>query len=157
MILSLLLASYLTITPIADTIWWNTAGGRVVGHKDEHGSSCTLFLTNSDGTISFTWEPDKQTFMSIIKPDWQFADSDVSVAVRIGDVWLDNGNGSPNIEAIESKSSVLFQLNQSVDDLLHSSDQIQVIVGTDAYFQMSLPNGKMNALMNGRFGLNKKA
>ncbi len=146
---SLLLTSFFVITPIADTIWWNTSGGRVVGHKDERGTSCTLFLTNSDGTISFTWEPDKQPLMSVIKSDWQFADNDVNVAVRIGTTWLDNGNGSPNIEAIETKSSVLFQLDQSIDDLLYSSDQIQVIVGNDAYFQMALPKDKMNALMAG--------
>jgi hypothetical protein len=131
-----------------NTIWWNTVGGSVVEHE-ENGYSCILTLTNSDGVVEFIWQTNKQTQMGVIRQDWNLPKREVKVAVKLGDTWLDAGQGLPNIDAIQGGDIVVMALTDSVDAALQASDGITVKIDNEQYFSMALTKRKMTALLQG--------
>jgi hypothetical protein len=134
---------------VNDTVWWNTPGAKVIEHRNGSNLSCTLLFTNRDGVVALEWSFNGELNMALTKEDWKFSKKDSHVAVRIGDTWLNNGDGQTNIEAIDDDTTVLFQLPQPIDDLLFASDQITVKIDDEAFFTMTLPTTKMSALKAG--------
>ena len=55
MIGPLLLSTSLLATPVDDTVWWDTQGGKVLEHRDQAGVSCSLTLYNDADSVTFTW------------------------------------------------------------------------------------------------------
>jgi hypothetical protein len=137
-----ILLSGLLLAGAADTVWWNGRAGSVVEHRDQHEVICTLTLKDERNRLTFAWSnhlPLRVVFDSgalRLAPD-QIA----QIAVRIGDVWLAHGNGKPNIAVMTAASSVMFILNERVEEALLQARDIG-IRAADQYITMTLmPNG----------------
>jgi hypothetical protein len=142
-----ILLSGLLVTPAADTVWWHTNGGSVIEQRTADSASCTLTVNNSEGRFAFIWDRQMPTRVMVTRQDWALPpDQITSVALRLGDVWLADGDGAPNIAAMTGTSAVMFILNQPIDDLLSSANEI-VVRTPNARFGITLIRGKMTALM----------
>jgi hypothetical protein len=142
-----ILLSSLLVTPVADTVWWNTNGGNVSERRDSETATCTLRIDNDDGQFQFTWDRNLPTRITASRNDWKFQPDEIAtVAMRVGSVWLGNGNGTPNIPAITGPSALMFILDQPIDDLLLSADEIAIST-TDDRFGIILIRSKINDLI----------
>lgn len=141
------LLSGLLLTPVSDTVWWNTEGGNVTQHRDKDDATCTLALENEQGRFEFVWDRNLPARITVARRGWNNPpDQITAVALRIGDAWLQNGNGKPNITAMTGASAYMFILNQPVDDLLLSADDIAIRT-PDASFGISLIRTRMQSLV----------
>jgi hypothetical protein len=152
MIRSSLLLPALLLTPVADTVWWNTEGGNVTQHRDQDDVTCTLTLENDQGRFQFVWDRNLPARITVSRQGWRnVPDQITTVAMRIGDGWLEHGNGKPNITAMTGGSAYMFILNQPIDDLLLSADDIAIRTSEsrfgDSGFGMSLTRGRMQGLV----------
>jgi hypothetical protein len=139
--------SALVLTPVADTVWWNTTGGNVKQHRDQDGASCTLVVENESGQFTFVWDLNLPAYATVTHEDWAFPPGQITaVAVKIGDVWLERGNGAPNLMAMTGASSLRFVLNQPVDELLRTGREVAIRT-TDMGFAVTLPGTTMRALV----------
>jgi hypothetical protein len=135
------------VTPVADTVWWNTNGGNVSEHRDSETATCSLRIDNDDGQFLFVWDRTLPTRVTVVRNDWKFQPDDIAnIAMRVGNVWLSGGNGAPNIPAITGQSALMFIANQPLEDLLSSADEIAVNT-PDTRFGILLIKSKMNDLL----------
>ena len=142
-----LLLSGLLVTPAADTVWWQTNGGNVTHHGGENTQTCTLTIENDTGQFAFVWDSNLPAHIMVAQPVWRFpSDQTTTVAMRIGNVWLENGNGTPNITAVTARSALMIIPDQPFDDLLLSADEI-VVRTSDTQFGILLTREKMTALL----------
>jgi hypothetical protein len=142
-----ILLSGLLLTPVADTVWWNTNGGNVSERRDSETATCTLRIDNDDGQFRFAWDRELPARITVSNNDWKFQPDEIAtVAMRIGNVWLAGGDGTPNIPAITGPSAFMFILNQPVDELLLSADEIAVNTA-DTRFGIILIRSKINDLI----------
>jgi hypothetical protein len=120
------------------TVWWRTPGASVIGFPDTN--DCSLFLSGGDHEMMITWSKDRE--------DLGFSDSvlqikdnaPVSVAVQIGDTWIQNlaGSGTGN--------NMFVPLPQSVDPLIAKADHVTLKV-PGGNIRYDLPRGKMPTLL----------
>jgi hypothetical protein len=123
----MLLSSALLVTPVKDTVWWDTPGGKVTEHQDGDSIGCVLMLYNDAGSVTFEWDNSGRTLVTAINWDWQLPDNwRVPVAMQFGDAWLSNGGDSAVIEGVGHGSAVAFTTDQAVDALLRPADRIVV-------------------------------
>jgi hypothetical protein len=142
-----ILVSTLLFTPVADTVWWHTDGGSVVQHSTDQTATCTLTISNDQGRFEFVWDRDLPTRLIVSRRDWRFSpDQITSVAMRIGNVWIGGGNGSPNIAAMTGPSALMLVMNQPVEPLLLAANEIVVTSGTTR-FGIILLAAKVKALV----------
>ena len=139
--------SGLLVTPVADTVWWHTDGGSVTRRSDQSAQTCTLTIENNEGRFAFVWDRTLPAHIMAAQPRWRFAaDQSTTAAMRIGNVWLDNGNGTPNMTAIAGRSALMIVPDQPFDNLLSSADEI-VIRTPDTQFGILLMREKMTPLV----------
>ena len=136
---------FIDVTPIKEIVWWNTTGGKVIQQKDQNESSCSLILDDNSETIAITWDSNL-AYMTFLKSSWNLIGSTSQVAVQIGDIWLENGNGTPNIEAQAERSAFMIPIKQQIIDLLVTSDHITTKVNNQDY-SMKLNRVKMVVLL----------
>jgi hypothetical protein len=137
----------LMVTPVADTVWWHTSGGEVTQHSEQNIVNCTLTIENDQGKFAFVWNRDLPASIMVTQQVWQFpSDETMTVAMRIGDVWLEGGNGAPNMTAMTAKSALMVIPNQPFDYLLPSADEV-VVRTPDAQFGILLLREKMTPLI----------
>lgn len=145
----MLLSSSLFATPVKDTVWWDTPGGKVTEHRDETDTGCSLMLYDDDGSVTFEWDDPSRTLVTAINWNWQFpVDWKMPVAMQLGEVWLTNRADSVVIEAVGHGNAVAFATDQSVDDLLRPADRI-VVRTTNGEMSIKLEHGKVGALLSG--------
>jgi hypothetical protein len=68
LIIPILLSSSLLLVPAKDTVWWETAGGRVMEHQSDTDMSCSLMFYDDSGSVTFEWVELDRHF-SIGRPD----------------------------------------------------------------------------------------
>lgn len=142
-----ILLSSLVLTPVKDELWWRTPGGEVTEHRDRTTADCTLRLDSDAGSLAFIWARTLPTRVVVEKPGWTIApDRITTVAIRIGDVWLDGGDGTPNIPAMTGSSAVMLVLNRSIDTQLQTASDF-TINAPDIRFGIRLTRLKMQALL----------
>ena len=149
MITPVLISGLLLVTPVKDTVWWNTVGGRVTEHRDQTNANCSLMLYNDEGSVVFEWDGPGNTSVTAIDWNWQFpADWKLPVAVQVGDVWLSNGGNSAVIQAVGHGNTVSFAVDQPVDDLLRPADHVKVRT-RNGELSINLNQSKVDALLSG--------
>jgi hypothetical protein len=146
--MSIVLASSLLVTPVKDTVWWDTPGGKVMEHRDQADVSCSLLLYDGDASVTFEWADPGRTLVIAIDSRWQFPDGwTTPVAVKVGDVWLTDHSGSVAIDGVGRGSAVSFTTDQAVDDLLRPAERILVrTVGAET--SIRLRPEKMRVLLD---------
>jgi hypothetical protein len=133
--------STLLIPAAGDTDWWHTNGGHVVGHRDQAGLTCTLTLENDQGRIAFAWTDGLPLRAMVERDDWHLQADDIShVAMRIGDTWLADGDGKPNITALTGRSALMFVVNEPIDDRLLAAREIAVVTPREQFSMGLLPS-----------------
>jgi hypothetical protein len=144
----LLAVTLLTAAP-ADTVWWRSDAGTVIGHRSGDAVTCTLTLDGGPTQARFVWSSGLPTRAVIQHPGWRFQPGSViDIAVQVGPVWLGGGNGAPNIPAMTGQSSLMFVAADAVDDLLRRAQRLRVAAPVpDA--EIALATGKMEALTAG--------
>ena len=142
-----IILSSLLMTPAANTVWWNTGGGSVVQENSGEREKCTLTIESGQARFAFVWRRGLPPTIMAAQADWRLpADATTPVALRIGDVWLGNGNGAPNIAAATGPSAVMIIPDQPFDKLLSSADE--VVIRTQAtQFGIQVTRAKMTALV----------
>jgi hypothetical protein len=144
--LSIVLSSLL-VTPVADTVWWRTNGGTVIQHIDATMQACTLTIENDAGQFAFVWDRGLPPHIMVAQPIWRFPpDQPTTVAMRIGNVWLENGNGRPNMTAVAAGSALMIIPAEPFDNLLSSANEI-VVRTPDTQFGILLTREKMTPLL----------
>jgi hypothetical protein len=144
----MLLSTTLFVTPAKDTVWWDTPGGKVTGHKDGTDNRCSLMLYDNGGSVSFEWDGQGRIMVIVIDQNWHFPDDwQVPLAIQLGDAWLTDHNGSALIEAVGHGDAVGFALDQAVDDLLRPAGQIRVKTN-NTEMSIKLAPAKMDTLLS---------
>lgn len=145
--LPLFLAGLMTILPVADTVWWSTPSGQVIEHKEGSIAECTLTLRDDYTTSYWVWRHDEPTHAMVRRGDWHFGDdAPLEIAMQIGPVWLGRGNGAPNLTALGRDTTVIFLVEQPIDDLLLAADQLTINVDKSTY-SIRLQHAKMVSLI----------
>lgn len=146
MIAPFLLTGSLLLTPVKDTVWWNTESGQVLGHRDNATATCTLWLFDKDGRIAFTWAKDQPLSVSAISPALTMPKdaSRMSVSLQIGDGWLNDGKP---YDAIGFGTSITFVVTQPIEDRLRSADHVTIFTPTSE-FQMAISHSKISTLLD---------
>jgi hypothetical protein len=142
-----ILLSGLLLVSTTDTVWWRTDGGTVTQHREGAAATCMLQIYNQVGQFSFIWDNSLPTRVVVDQTAWKFApDQLTTVGLRVGSTWLENGNGAPNITAMTGSSAFMFILDQPVDELLLSADDI-ALKASDTGFGITLSRSRMQALI----------
>lgn len=148
MIIPILLSSSLLIMPAKDTVWWETAGGRVMEHQSDTDMSCSLMFYDDSGSVTFEWVDPGKILITAINWDWQFPDNwRMPVAMQLGDEWLSNSSASAVIEAVGHGNAVAFATEQAADDLLLPADHIAVRT-TNGEMSIKLNHEKVSVLLS---------
>jgi hypothetical protein len=148
LIIPLLLSSSLLMTPVKETIWWNTPGGTVSEHRDQSAASCSLMLYDNAGSVTFQWDDPGRTLVTAVDWNWEFPDNwKIPVAMQLGNVWLSNHGGSAVIDTVGHGNAVAFATDQSVDDLLQPADHI-VVRTKDSDLSINLLHSKVTVLLS---------
>lgn len=127
MIIPILIASSLLVTPVKDTVWWDTPGGKVTEHRDQIMANCSLMFYDENGAVSFEWRDPGRTLVTAINWNWQFPDNaKTPVAIEFGEAWLTDHDGSAVITAVGHGNSVTFATSQPVEDLVRLASRIVV-------------------------------
>ena len=148
MIIPMLISSALFVTPVKDTVWWDTPGGKVTAHSDPTAANCSLMLYDDNGSVTFTWDNSGKIIVTAIDPNWQFPDNwTVPVAMQLGDAWVNNGANSAVIEGVGHGSAVSFATDQPIGDLLSPADHIEVRTAK-AELSVNLSHPKLGILLS---------
>lgn len=148
MFIPLLLSGLFLSTPVKDTVWWNTTGGKVVEHKDDRGAACSLLLYDDNGGVSFEWDDANRIVVTATNWNWQLPDNwTVPVAMRFGDVWLSNRGNSAVIEATSHGNAVVFTTDRPIEDLLRPAEAVFVKTG-DGEMAIQVRREKIGALLS---------
>jgi hypothetical protein len=135
------------VTPVKDTVWWNTQGGRVMEHRDDTDASCSLMLYDDAGSVTFEWDDPGRTSITAINTNWQFPDQwNVPLAMQFGEAWLNNGNDSAVIDGIGHGNAVVFTTEQAIDELLRPADHIEIRTRVGE-MSIRVPREKLNTLL----------
>jgi hypothetical protein len=135
------------MTTATERVWWRTEGGTVIEHRDRDAVSCTLTLNSDEGQIAFTWGDNLPPRAIVERKNWSFPSGYMwNVAMRIGSNWLGNGDGEPNIPAMTGPTSIMFLLDQPIDDLLLSAPDVAVKT-PDRTLDINLAPRKIRALV----------
>jgi hypothetical protein len=145
--LPLVLASVLLVNTV-DTIWWAGRGGMVTEHRDRDTVTCMLTLKDGQNQANIAWSnrtPVRAVFESqrLRLPPDQIGE----VGVRIGNTWLQGGDGKPNIPALTAPSSIMFVVSEPITDILASAHTVD-IRGFGHSFSIRLAPNPMKALVN---------
>lgn len=136
------------MTPVKDTVWWNTPGGKVTEHRDQAGTSCTLMLYNDAGSVFFEWTGASAIVATAINGNWRFPEnSKMPVAMQMGDAWWSNGADSTIIQGEGHGNAVSFTLNKPIGDLLRAADHV-LIRTRNADLSIGLNPTKMTVLLS---------
>jgi hypothetical protein len=136
LILPLLISTSLLATPVKDTVWWDTPGGKVMEHRDQTAADCSLLLYDDNGSVTFEWRDPGKIQVTAINWNWQFPDNArTPVAMAFGEVWLTNHDGTAVLSAVGHGSSVTFTTDRPVDELLRPANRIAV---RTTYDEMSI-------------------
>jgi hypothetical protein len=147
LIIPLLLFGSLLVTPVKDTVWWDTPGGRVTEHRDPAGTSCSLMLYDAANSVVFEWDKPDRTFVTVTNQQWQIPDeSAFPVLMRLGDVWIGNGEPGPILPAVRHGNAFSTVITQSVDELLPPADRIEVVTSNEQW-SMRLNQAKIGTLL----------
>jgi hypothetical protein len=143
----MLLTGSLLLTPVKNTVWWDTPGGKVTEHRNESEAGCSLMLYDNNGSVTFEWADPNRILVTAINWDWQLPDNwKVPIAMQLGDDWLSNGGNSAIIEAVGHGSAVAFATDRPVDDLLRPADHITVKT-SDGEMSIRLRRDKLGVLL----------
>jgi hypothetical protein len=148
----------MAMTPVKETVWWNTPGGRVTEFRDQAEATCSLMLYNADGSVTFAWDDHGSAASESAEPgsvlvtainwDWQFpSDRKQPVAVQVGDVWLADRASSVVLDAVGHGNAVAFTTDKPVDELLKPADHITVRT-TNAEMSIPLKRDKVGVLLS---------
>lgn len=147
MIVPLLLATSLLATPVKDTVWWNTQGGKVLEHRDRAGVTCSLSLYSDARSVTFTWVEPGGLLVTARDPDWQFPENrTMPAAIQVGGQWVGNRSGPAIMQAIGHGAAVNFALDAPIDTLLHAADHIAIRMPGEA-LSIPLNEAKMPQLL----------
>jgi hypothetical protein len=143
-----MLLSSLLVTPVAtDTVWWRTGGGSVVQDSSGPVQKCTLTLEEGTTRFAFVWHRGLPPAIMASQTDWNVApNTNIPVALRIGEVWLGHGNGAPNITAATGFAAVMIVPDQPLDSLLAAADTV-ALRAPATQFGVQMAPGKMAALV----------
>ncbi len=135
----------------APTVWWRTTGGEVIEDTDPISGklACSLYIYDEDRAAIISWRADEPAWLSISNPAWNFGETgrDVTLAVEIGDNWLDHGP-TPNIRARGYKTVLTMPLSRPVEGLLQGAKQIRAVPeGSDPPATIAVNSAKMPALL----------
>lgn len=145
----MILAVSMPVTPVKDTVWWNTVGGQVTEHRDQARSDCSLSLYSDQGSVAFTWDDPGALTVTAVARKWQFPDGwHVPLAMQVGDAWLSNGGDSAVIQAVGHGHAASFIAKQPVEDLLPAADHIEVRTGTGSLV-IALDRARVGGLLAG--------
>ena len=159
----------MAMTPVKETVWWNTPGGRVTEFRDQTDATCSLMLYQvTDGSVTFAWDErgtagsesagsdslgpagagPGRVLVTAINWDWQFpSDRKQPVAIQVGDVWLADRASSVVIDAVGHGNTVAFTTDKPVDELLKPADHITVRT-TNAEMSIPLKRDKVGVLLS---------
>jgi hypothetical protein len=112
------------VIPITDTIWWRTAGGTVVEHRDGDYRDCSLVLADDLHSVTFDWLIGSVAVTATSRT-WHLPEGKQPVAVQIGDQWLDKAK-SVVLEADGHDTTIRSMIDQPIEDLLRNASQIRV-------------------------------
>jgi hypothetical protein len=142
-----LLASAIALVASADTVWWNSTAGSVVGHRTADAVTCTMTLKSDPMRIHLIWGSGLPPRVVIERQDWQFQPgSMLDVAVQIGDIWLGTRNDTPALPSMTGPSSVMFVAKQDVERPLDGASRIRVVTAT-AEYDMALEPSRVRPLL----------
>ena len=142
-----MLASAFLLVASADTVWWNSTAGTVVGHRDGDATTCTMTLQGDDMQVRFAWSANLPPRAVVERRDWHFPPGGMlDIAVQIGDVWLGDRNGVPNLPSMTGPSAVMFIANGEVDRLILGTRRIRVVTASSA-FDMTLEPARTRPLL----------
>jgi hypothetical protein len=142
-----LLVSSLLVATATDGVWWNTDGGSVTEQRDHDTVTCTMTLKGDDGQFEFAWSNKLPPRAVVEQKNWSFPSGYMwNVALRIGGTWLEHGDGTPNIPAMTGSTSIMFLLNQPIDDMLLAARDV-AIKTPDRTFNINLAPKKIQALV----------
>ncbi len=143
----IVLLGSLLATPVKETVWWDTPGGRVMEHRDQTTASCSLTFYDEKGSVTFEWDRPGKVLVTATNGKWQFRDDrNTPVAMQVGNVWLSNHDASVVIEAVGHGNGIAFATDQAVVDLLQPADHI-VVRTTKADMSIVLNRDKLGTLL----------
>lgn len=143
-LLPVLVATTLIITPAKETVWWKTTGSQVLENRDKDHAECTLWLHGTDGGVFFNWMQGGTLTALVVDQAWQFADNvKLSVAIQIGDTWVSNEHGSTVMDGIGHDMSINFTLSRPIDEMLRTADHVRVLT-SHGEFNIPLDHGKVD-------------
>ena len=144
MIAAAVLATTL-LQPIGDTTWWRTDGAEVMQEADQN--VCVLFSFQEKDAVGFFWDKAGLTSIVFFNEQWNFAPSETTVAVRIGNNWISENGGIDWLRATEKKNALMVPVRYDpVDSLLSNATSIS-LRRQDADFNLSLDKTKMPKLL----------
>jgi hypothetical protein len=147
LLIPMLFSGALLATPVKDTVWWNTPGGKVTEHRNASDAGCALMLYDDAGSVTFEWDDPGRTLVTAINWDWQFPDQwNVPLAMQLGDAWLSNGSDSAVINGVGHGNAVAFTTDQAIDELLGPADHI-VVRTRDGELAIHLRKDKLQVLL----------
>ena len=134
--------SGLLVANAVDTVWWSGHAGSVIEHRDQHEVTCTLMLKDERNQLNFAWSNPLPLRVVFDSAALRLAPDKVAqIAVRVGEVWLAHGDGKPNIPVMTASSSIMFILNEPIEEALLRAHDIS-IRADDQYITMKLmPSG----------------
>ncbi len=142
-----LLTSSLLVAAASVTNWWSTPGGSVTEHRDGDAVTCVMTLKSDDGQFEFAWSNKLPPRVMVQQKSWSFPSGYMwNVAMRIGSTWLGHGDGTPNIPAMTGSTSLKFLINQPIDDMLLSAQEL-TIKTPDRMVNIDLAPKKIQALV----------
>jgi hypothetical protein len=142
-----LLVPGLLVAAAGVTDWWNSAGGSVTEHHDGDTVTCVMTLKSDDGQFEFAWSNKLPPRVMVEQKSWSFPSGYMwNVAMRIGDTWLGHGDGTPNIPAMTGSTSLKFLIDQPIDDMLLSAQDL-TIKTPDRMYNINLAPRKIQALV----------
>src|SRR5690348_13092595 len=130
-----------------DRDWWRSDAGKVTEHHDRQGITCTLLMKSDQGEFRFMWSSRLPPRAIVERPNWNLPPGLMwTVSLRIGSVWIGDGNGAANIPALTGQHSLKFLLGQPILDLLNAARSV-TLQTPDRSFEMIVPRSKMRALV----------
>jgi hypothetical protein len=136
------------VTPVKDTVWWNTPGGTVTEHRDASTANCSLILYDDEGIVTFEWNSPANTVVTAVDRSWQFPRyAKVPVAMQVGDQWVSNRASSVIIEAVADGNSISFATDTALTDMLQPAGQIVVKTKTGD-LSLRLTHAKISTLLD---------
>lgn len=123
-----------------ETVWWRTDGGLAVGFHDT--KDCSLLLYTPEHGISITWDRNDNEKIMVQDASLDFVDGRAPpMIVRIG------GTSMAAVATTGVNDYAFGNLNQPVEDLLRSTDDITVQF-VDKEVRIDVNRKKISALLD---------